>query len=178
MIPAHPPPTPQSGRHPPVVTRLPPRGQDHKVLGLGITAEDRADDVIDGIILIHLLHQRHAPIGRPRGQDSRESHRLLGQPVLPRPSHVSAFSSGCLGDTLPPAQQGHRRAGRPGQGMHEHTGTCTDMYTGKCMQTQEQAGTEKHTCGLHVHTQICTHRWLRMSAGLHAPHGCTRVYRL
>lgn len=51
--PAH---IPTAGRHPPIVTRLPPGGQDHKVLGLGITAEGRADDVVDGIVLVHLVH--------------------------------------------------------------------------------------------------------------------------
>lgn len=55
---------PSESRHSPIVTRLPPRGQDHKVLGLGITAQGRADDVVDGIILIHLLYQLYTPVGR------------------------------------------------------------------------------------------------------------------
>lgn len=51
-------------RHSPTVTRLPPRGQDHKVLGLGVTTQGRADDMVDGVILIHLLHELHSPVGR------------------------------------------------------------------------------------------------------------------
>lgn len=42
--------------HAPDVARLPLRGQNDEVLGLGVTTEGGADDVVDGIILIHLLH--------------------------------------------------------------------------------------------------------------------------
>lgn len=55
---------PSERRHSPVVTRLPPRGQDHEVLGLGVAAQGRADNVVDGVILVYLLHQLHTPVGR------------------------------------------------------------------------------------------------------------------
>lgn len=55
---------PSESRHSPIVTRLPPRGQDHKVLGLGVATQGGTDDVVDGVIFIHLLHQLHAPVGR------------------------------------------------------------------------------------------------------------------
>lgn len=55
---------PSESRCSPIVTRLSPRGQDHKVLGLGVTAQGGADDMIDGVILIHLLNQLHTPVGR------------------------------------------------------------------------------------------------------------------
>lgn len=55
---------PSESRRSPIVTRLSPRGQDHKVLGLGVTTQGGADDMIDGVILVHLLNQLHTPVGR------------------------------------------------------------------------------------------------------------------
>lgn len=77
---------PSEHRHSPVVARLPPRGQEHKVLGLGIAAQGRADDVVDGVILIYLLHQLHTPVGRlESGPGSHCLAMLNGRTALPGP---------------------------------------------------------------------------------------------
>lgn len=110
-----------------MVTRLPPGGQDHKVLGLGIAAEDRADDMVDGVVLVHLLHELHTPIERARGQDSRVTLAAPGTAspaqALPCFSLLRQSLGGHLATyTAQPGPQEGRKA-RPTTGEHIHTGT-------------------------------------------------------
>lgn len=79
---------PSESRHSPIVTRLPPSGQDHKVLGLGVPAQGGADDVVDGVILIHLLHQLHTPVGRLKS-GLRATAALYGEQLCQAPAACS-----------------------------------------------------------------------------------------
>lgn len=170
-----PPPT-AAGRHAPVVTRLPPRGQDHEVLGLGVISDGGADDVVDGIVLVHLLHQLHAPVQSPR-----ELHQLLvREQVLTQAllcfSLPQQMSSGHFTpNTTQQGPQEGRKAWPRQTDTHTHTGAhnvhtqCThanaSTHKSKCthghtyMQIQEQTQTGTDTCtsvGTHVRIQIPT----------------------
>lgn len=69
---------PSESRHSPIVTRLPPGGQDHKILGLGITTQGRADDMVDSIIFIYPLYQLHTPVGRLESEPGSHSSFPVG----------------------------------------------------------------------------------------------------
>lgn len=154
-----PPPT-AAGRHAPVVTRLPPRGQDHEVLGLGVISDGGADDVVDGIVLVHLLHQLHAPVQSPR-----ELHQLLvREQVLTQAllcfSLPQQMSSGHFTpNTTQQRPQEGRKAWPRQTDTHTHTGAhkrTHTMYTCKCKHTQKQMHTRAHT---HADTEADSDRY-------------------
>lgn len=59
-------------------------------MGFGVTTQGRADDVVDGVILIYLQHELHTPVERPNS-GLRELQQLsMGEQLCQAPE-VAAF---------------------------------------------------------------------------------------
>lgn len=129
---------PSESRHSPIVTRLPPRGQDHKVLGLGVTTQGGADDVVDGVVLIHLLHQLHTPVGRMKSG-------LCGEQLCQAPVDCSLLSS-------PGTQLSRARDAWGSSRIGAYMNVCKrlSVHTHKHIQSAPQQ--------IHRHMHICIYR--------------------